>query len=83
MLICFMQPNSFPIFFYLKTLSFTYDNYQCSWCGPEVGTTEGKHRTRVSGKKDILTKVIKDSVKVSRAYNPVVSNIGNRTTRVI
>ena len=29
------------------------------WCGPKVGTTEGKHGTRVRGKKDILTKVTK------------------------
>ena len=41
---------------------------------------EGKHGTRVRGKKDILTKVTKDSVRVSRAYYPVVSNIGSRTT---
>ena len=44
-------------------------------CGPKIGTTEGKH-----GMKDTLTKVTKNSVRVSRAYNPVVSNIGSRTT---
>ena len=48
------------------------------WCGPKVGTTEGKHGTRVRGKK--VTKVTKDSVRVSGAYYPVVSNIGSRTT---
>ena len=40
----------------------------------------GKHGTRVRGKKDILTKVTKDSVMVSGAYKPVVSNISSRTT---
>ena len=42
-------------------------------------TTEGKHGTRVIGKKDILTKSYKDSVQRSRAYYPVVSNIGSHT----
>ena len=50
------------------------------WCGPKAGTTEGKHGTRVRGKKDILTKVTKESVRVSGAYYPVVSNIGSHTT---
>ena len=36
-------------------------------------------KTRIRGKKDILTKVTKDSVMVSGAYYPVVSNIGSRT----
>ena len=52
----------------------------CLWRGPKVGTTEGKHGTWVRGKKDILTKVTEDSVRVNRAYYPVVSNIGSRTT---
>ena len=52
----------------------------CRWCWPKVGTMEGKHGTQVRGKKDILTKVTKDSVRVSGAYYPVVSNIGSRTT---
>ena len=51
-----------------------------NWCGPKVGTTEGKHGTLVRSKKDILTKVTKDSVTVSGAYYPVVSDIGSRTT---
>ena len=50
------------------------------WCGPKVGTSEGKHGTRVRGKKDVLTKVTKDSVRESEAYYPVGSNIGSRTT---
>ena len=41
---------------------------------------EGKHGTWVRGKKDILTKVTKDSVRVSGAYYLVVSNIGSHTT---
>ena len=41
---------------------------------------EGKHGTRVRGKKDILTKVTNDSVKVSGPYYPVVSNIGTTST---
>ena len=47
---------------------------------PKVGSIEGKHGTRVRGKKYILRKVTKDSVRVSGAYYPVVSNIGSRTT---
>ena len=45
---------------------------------PRKENTE--HGTRVRGKKDILTKVTKDSVRVSGAYYPVVSNIGSSTT---
>ena len=36
--------------------------------------------TGLRGKKDILTKVTKDSVRVRGAYYPVVSNIGSRTS---
>ena len=43
-------------------------------------TQNRDYGTWVRGKKDILTKVTKDSVRVSRAYYPVVFNIGNRTT---
>ena len=39
-----------------------------------------RKKTRVRGKKDILTKVTKDSVRLREAYYPVVSNIGCYTT---